>query len=326
MILSVVIPTRNRAPLLQRVLDSLLVQSYPADLYEVIIVDNGSKDQTASVCGLFSKQFPNARYYFDDRPGLHVGRHVGMREGQGDVLVYADDDIRAFPSWLAGIAESFEDSQVALVGGKILPEFEIEPPNWVETLWEKTPSGKILTYFSLLDFGEEIREISPFYVFGCNYSIRKSILLDLKGFHPDGMPEELILLRGDGETAVAKAILDHGYKTIYNPRSSVYHYITKDRMTLEYLYRRAYAGGISSSFSEIRKQGSLGQFGFIGTIEHLIRKLHVSLSCFLSDHYKVKYAIEMGYLDGYKFHTESARRDHRLLEWILQENYLGDPK
>lgn len=308
--------------MLRRVLDSLLVQTYPADFFEVIVVDNGSKDETAAVFAKFSKQFPNTRYYFDDRPGLHIGRHVGLNQGRGEILVYTDDDIRAFPSWLAGIAESFEDSQVALVGGKILPEFEIEPPNWVETLWEKTSSGKILTCFSLLDFGEKIQEILPIYVFGCNFSIRKSILEDLNGFHPDGMPEDLVLWRGDGETAVAKAVQERGYKIIYNPKASVFHAVMKNRMTTGYLYSRAFAGGVSWSYTDIRRYGAPRDSAFIEKIKYQGKKLLAYVSCLPAKYFDVMYAIKKGHLDGYYLHSTTARKDPRLMKWITKPNYL----
>jgi hypothetical protein len=61
--------------------------------------------------------------------------------------------------------------------------------------------------YSILDFGNAIQEISPDYVWGCNFSIRKEVLLKVRGFHPDGMPDEFLRYRGDGETSVSREIL-----------------------------------------------------------------------------------------------------------------------
>jgi len=64
---------------------------------------------------------------------LHVGRHLGLKKAQGDILVFADDDIEAFPTWLEGIAEAFEDPQIALVGVKNLSEStnDLLKPAWL---------------------------------------------------------------------------------------------------------------------------------------------------------------------------------------------------
>ena len=91
-----------------------------------------------------------------------------------------------------------------------------------------------------MDFGDKIKEINPSYVFGCNFSIRKNILLEAGGFHPDGMPQEIIKYRGDGESYVSKYIEKNGYKTIYNPKASVYHLASTDRMTKKYFAKRAF--------------------------------------------------------------------------------------
>jgi hypothetical protein len=114
--------------------------------------------------------------------------------------------------------------------------------------------GHALGYLSVLDFGDKIIEIDPGYVWGCNYSIRKNILLKAKGFHPDGFPQEMIKYRGDGETYVSDYIRQNNYKTIYNPKASVYHFVPKSRMTIDYFCKRAFNQGISDSYTEIRKK------------------------------------------------------------------------
>jgi len=322
--LSVIIPTRNRAAFLEKVLDSITRQTIHPSRFEVIVVDNGSSDGTPKVFSRYSQVLPNSTYYFDDRPGLHVGRHIGFRKAKGEILVYCDDDIEAFPGWLSGIEQSFADDQVGLVGGKALPKFEAEPPDWFDRLWEKTPQGRYSEYFSLLDFGDSICEVEPYFVFGCNFSIRKNILEDLKGFHPDGMPGELVLWRGDGESAVAKAIQERGYKIVYNPDASVFHAVTKNRMTAGYLYSRTFAAGVSGSYAEIRRNGPKQGSGFTGSIEHTVRTFLAYISCLPSKHFDVMYAIKKGYIDGRHHHAAAVRKDPRLLSWITKNHYLEE--
>ena len=136
-LISVIIPTRNRADLLQLELLSLQAQTLPADQFEVLVIDNGSTDHTQQVVGSFQQQSGNIRYYFDPTPGLHVGRHRGLQEAGGEVLVYADDDIQATPTWLAAIVENFSDPAVAMVGGNNYPDFKTTPPGWLEMLWKR---------------------------------------------------------------------------------------------------------------------------------------------------------------------------------------------
>jgi len=116
--LSVIIPTRNRADLLLKTISSIEKQTFVQDLFEVIVCDNNSTDNTAQVANSFQNKFQNFKYIKTINPGLHVGRNKGFQEAKGDILVYADDDIEAFPKWLETIYEVFQNQEVMLVGGK----------------------------------------------------------------------------------------------------------------------------------------------------------------------------------------------------------------
>lgn len=320
--LSVIIPTRNRSRLLRKALNSLVHQTLPADQFEVIVVDNGSTDDTQIICAEFQQLIPNMRCLYEKKAGLHVGRHAGLKASEGEVLVYGDDDIRAFPTWLEGVAEGFNDSDVGLLGGKALPDFEGSPPTWLHNLWGKTPWGNILPYYSVLDFGDDIQVIDPLYVWGCNFCIRKSLLEAIGGFHPDGMPQELIRYRGDGETAVSIEVKKSGYKTIYHPSASVHHFVSKKRMTHDYLRHRAYAQGISDSYTRIRAAGGLPPLG----------SLHAGLAGFKARLKARGHAwlhgdsipgiISQAYWSGFIFHHREVENDSDLLAWVLKKNYL----
>lgn len=306
--LSVIIPTRNRARFLKQTIQSIAIQTLPQEYYEVIVVDNGSTDDTKDLVKSFSGEIKNLKYVFEEKPGLHRGRHRGLFTASSEILVFADDDIEAFPTWLEGVLESFQTKDVVLVGGKILPKFENTPPKWILDLWQKY---KIIFYLSILDLGDETKEIDPDLVFGCNFSILKKILLEAKGFHPDGMPPELIKFRGDGETYVSRYILKQRYKTIYNPKASVYHYVPKERMTIDYFKRRAFLQGISDSYTDIRerkKRQLLYSYLKLG-LKRLLGKDVTS---------------EKSYLDGYIYHQKEVKKDPKLLQWVLKEDYLYD--
>jgi radical SAM superfamily enzyme YgiQ (UPF0313 family)/glycosyltransferase involved in cell wall biosynthesis/predicted O-methyltransferase YrrM len=304
--LSVIIPTLNRSRYLQKLLGSLSVQTFPGHLFEVIVVDNGSTDDTAEVCRSFRNRLPKLRHILDPRPGLHVGRHAGYFASQGEILVFADDDIEACPSWLEGIVESFRDPSVALASGKILPKFEITPPRWFGDLCHKTESGWSLGWFSLMDFGNVARELPHDLVWGCNFAIRKRTLSEVGGFHPDAFPKDLIKYRGDGEIAVALAVRDKGLKAYYNPFATVFHWVSKERLTPEYVYHRAFIQGISDSYSRIRTSRTLSSERPTPTSRRTIHDV-----------------VERGLADGFNYHQRLVQADARLMEWVLRDSYLG---
>ena len=313
--LSVIIPTRNRANMLKRALVSIAKQNLSQQCFETIVVDNGSTDDTRVVVDSFVEKMPNLRYFYEPAPGLHVGRHKGLKEAKADILVYADDDIEAFPTWLEGIAKAFEDKDVMLVSGKNLPKFETEPPDWIIRMWSQAHNeNRVLGALSILDFGDSIKEITPYYVFGCNFSIRKSILLEAKGFHPDAMPQELIRFRGDGESHVSRYILEQGYKALYHPKASVYHVIPKSRMTEDYFCGRAYNEGISNSYTQIRNFRKIAK----GIMK--LRRIKQGLICCFSS--KLEAKIQKSYWDGYLYHQREVKSDPSLYEWIIKENYI----
>ncbi len=315
MFLSVIIPTKDRAAALHDLLMSIKDQNLASDRYEVIIVDNGSDDNTRAVWKSFRKQIKNLNYVFENQPGLHNGRHAGLRTAIGDILVFADDDTRVFPTWLEAIAEAFERREVMLVGGKCLPLFESRPPPWLIHLWQKkNPDGQILSYLSLLDLGDSIKKIRPYHVFGCNFSIRKHVLLEAGGFHPDAMPPDLIRYRGDGETYVSQFISRKGYLTLYHPQASVYHKVSNERMTEKYFRNRFYVQGISDSYTQIRNGGL--KYHWITLVLKTIKRLPMFCTNRL-------YARAFkAYIKGYIFHQREVRKDTELYEWVKRNTYL----
>lgn len=305
--LSIIIPTRNRAVLLYNALDSLTKQTYSATNYEVIVVDNGSNDNTYDVCRHFKRRIPQLKYIYDPRPGLHNGRHTGLEAASTDILVFADDDIEALPTWLEGIAESFVDPSVALVGGKVLPKFECPPPEWIDLLSARTDSGWTLGWYSLLDFGDTAHEIPHEYVWGCNFAIRKDVLKKVGGFHPDSVPQELIKYRGDGETAVSFAIRDLGLKALYNPKASIQHVVSPSRLTPEYIYQRAFNQGVSDSYTNFRKtKAAAAQRHYSPTTDDIHE------------------VVNRGLVDGFNYHQQMLKDDASLVEWVLRDSYIGN--
>lgn len=338
--LSVIIPTRNRAILLEKFLLSAIKQTLSQQKYEILIIDNGSTDNTAELVKQYTLQLPNLYYFFEPNPGLHSGRHRGYVESKGEILIYGDDDIEAFPTWLETIEQSFQNNpEVVMVGGKNLPNFESHPPEWLIQMWKPNQNERILGYLSILDLGDQPKLISPYYIFGCNFAIRRSILKEVGGFHPDGMPQELIKFRGDGESHVSEYVKKQGYKALYAPNASVYHWVSNKRMTLEYFCQRSYIQGISDSYTKIREdfeqnkdikkkdllffliEASRKTYSRIRNIANDIKNIIYDSNNADTELKRIQKTIASAYQDGFNFHQQMVKEEPELLKWVLRTNY-----
>lgn len=328
--LSIIIPTRNRADVFFNTLKSIENQTLDQSLFEVIVCDNNSTDNTAGVASSFASKFQHFKYIKTLDPGLHVGRNRGFQEAKGEILVYVDDDIEALPEWLYSINTAFEDPAVMLAAGKNLPKWEEVPPDWALKMWEPNQNGdRVLGYFSILDLGEQIKEINPYYVFGCNFSVRKSVIVETNGFHPDGFPQEIIEYRGDGESAVSAYIIKKKYKTIYHPKASVYHLVPKSRLSIDYLKKRGFNQGVSDSYTSVRNATSQASWKFFNTksvlkrvLRHILRTFRKKVTKPVSEVNIYHNAMAEGRTEGYSFHQKKVKDNPELKAWVLKDNYL----
>ena len=328
-VIFVIIPTLNRADLLNSALDSLTKQVLNTAEFEVLVIDNGSTDHTREVVTRFNDRLTNLSYYHETEPGLHNGRHRGLKESQGDLLVYADDDIEALPTWLSSVVEAFSHPDVAMVGGNNLPMFLEQPPGWLQRMWERPglDGGKVLSSHSIIELPGAMREFSPSYVWGCNFAIRKSVLMAAGGFNPDGMPKDLIRFRGDGETHVSNYVESSGLKCLFHPGASVYHKVTPGRMTAAYFRQRGFNQGVSDSFTALRashmKNASFQASHGLGY--RMARWLYRKVKVWRIRDAEIRRVIKeegAGYAEGFAFHQGFFKTDSELRAWVLKENYL----
>ena len=327
--LSVILPTRNRAQLLFGAIDSLAQQTVSEDAFEVLIIDNGSTDETADVVRHKARSKIKLRYVYEPEPGLHAGRHRGMLEAVGDLLVFADDDIEAFPSWLASIQEVFTDPEVAMVGGNNHPMFLEPPPAWLMDLWNRQHplGGQALPALSILKLDGGQRSLSPYYVWGCNFAIRKDVLLRAGGFHPDGMPKEFIRFRGDGETHVSRFVAETGMKCLFHPGASVYHKVTQERMTIDYFRQRGFNQGVSDSYTQLRNHEESARsdrswlYRFARWGWHTLKVGRALLTSPAGEPPALQ-AMRQGHHEGFAYHQHAYRSDPQVREWVHRERYF----
>ncbi len=121
---SIIIPVFNDSERLKTCLEALENQTYSKNLYEVIVVDNGSDEDIESVVNHFTQ----AVVAFESCPGSYAARNKGISVTKGDVLAFTDADCIPAPNWLEkGVANLLSIPQCGLVAGKI--EFFFKDPN-----------------------------------------------------------------------------------------------------------------------------------------------------------------------------------------------------
>ena len=254
-LLSVIIPTRNRAALLSNALRSLQQQTLPAECFEVLVVDNASADHSRDLVRQTQTKMKNLHYFYTAVPGLHAARHLGMEKAHSDLLVYTDDDSEAFPTWLEAIADGFARHHAALVGGKCLPKFENEPPRWLMKRWTTPGAGRA---FRGRAEHPRLRGSSHR---KCRPPVSSAAISRSAGRRcwrradsiPIPCPRRCLITGVTGKPGWRARWPRKGGKVLYHPQAAVSHFVPASRMTHEYFYRRNFAEGITRSFVQIRR-------------------------------------------------------------------------
>jgi len=242
---SVIIPTFNRAQLLDCTIRSFLAQDYPHDRFEIIVVDNNSTDNTRRVVDSFSGYGIPVRYHHEPRQGVHYARNSAAVMSQGEILYFTDDDMVATSSLLTEIIKVFDfDSRIACVTGKVLPRFITTPPEWVQrtlvnALLSLTPEIK----------DEELLISRTCSIYSCHEAVKRIPFFNSGGFNPENTGGNWI---GDGETGLYFKMREQGCLFAYTAASVIYHVIPPERMTLKYLVKRYVNQGNSDSCTHYR--------------------------------------------------------------------------
>lgn len=128
---TVAICTRDRLALLRDTVPAVLAQleDYPGGV--LLVVDNGSVDQTPQYLRTLGETHENLRVVTEATPGLYNARARAVREATGDYILFIDDDAIPGPHWVGGLlAEFAKDASVGVIGAAIYPIWDGERPNW----------------------------------------------------------------------------------------------------------------------------------------------------------------------------------------------------
>jgi glycosyltransferase involved in cell wall biosynthesis len=239
--ISAIICTHNRAAYLIKAIQSLVSQTLPKEQYEIIVVDNGSIDETKAIVEGF-ENFGNQRYIYEPILGLSQARNTGWRNAKGQYVAFLDDDAIACPEWLERIIDAFEtvEPRPGSVGGKITLIWEAERPAWLSRHLEGT--------LGYLDWGNSPMFLSEGYQWlgGGNVAYPREVLKEVGGFSTS-LQRKAGDLMSNAEVLLKRYLEGQGLGNYYDPGICVQHHVVAERLVKRWFYRRYYWQGISST-------------------------------------------------------------------------------
>lgn len=163
-IVSIIVPTFNRIQGITDCLESMRNQTYPSDLFETIVVDDGSSDGTLDFLKQYCDTHPGVRYVACEHGGPAGARNAGTKLAEGEWLAFTDDDCLPSPTWLESAAAHFDNPDISIIEGR--------------TVAESTDLGVLDRTMDVTDGGGYVT---------CNIFYRKTALEQIGGFDP-GFP------------------------------------------------------------------------------------------------------------------------------------------
>jgi len=117
---SVVITTFNRINMLKECLDSLADQNYPSEKTEVVVVNDGSTDQTKEMLDSFRKKASfDLKVINQENMGYIKAAIEGVKHAGREILCFTGDDCVCDKNWIKNLTQGYVDQNVGAVGGKI---------------------------------------------------------------------------------------------------------------------------------------------------------------------------------------------------------------
>jgi O-antigen biosynthesis protein len=255
---SIVVATFDRPHDLRQCLRSLIAQRGPHAI-EIIVVDN---NPSSRITPAVVADFPSVKIVSEPRRGLSYARNAGIVETSGDVIVATDDDVTAPPGWVEALVRPFEDPEVMVVTGNVVPaELSAE-------------SQRLFEAYGGLGRGEEgfrvdhawfwsFRGAVPTWLLGAtaNAAFRSSIFGD-----PEiGLMDEAL---GAGtptgcseDTYVFYRVLRAGYAIVYEPDAFVAHHHRTDMPALRRQIYSYAKGHVAYQLRTLFHEGDLRALG-----------------------------------------------------------------
>lgn len=233
MLISIILGTRDRADNLHHTLQSLASVEVPDGCTcELLIVDNGSTDQTSNVIAGICLPKISVRPLFEPRQGLSSARNLGLSEARGEIIVLTDDDLRYSPEWLEVMTQPLRDSEADAVAGamRLAPHLERDWMGPMHRMWLAAPQQGLSADCNLV---------------GANMAIARRVLSRVSNFDPELGPGQ----RGFGEdTLFGAQIREAGYQIVGVPLRTEHHFLP-ERLTRASFLSHAKKLGVSGAYT-----------------------------------------------------------------------------
>lgn len=232
---SLIVCTRNRASQLSDSLKTINRLICPFQ-WELIIVDNGSSDNTRAIIGQFQKSFPGKNLIIDEPlPGLGRARNSGWTASQGDIVAFTDDDCYPDENFLDCVIKCFEeDPRLGFIGGRVLLH---DFTDYQITIQEKDHRVDIPPR-SFIPAG---------LIHGANFAFRRAALEEVGGF------DEMF---GVGafftcaDVDILARISEAGWVGAYDPRPVVFHHHRRKTGTEAFELMKQYDRGRGAYYAK----------------------------------------------------------------------------
>jgi glycosyltransferase involved in cell wall biosynthesis len=230
-VLTVLLATRNRGPILEQVLASFCQLRAPESGWKLVVVDNGSTDSTSEVVHSYLQRLP-LEYLFESTVGKNTALNTGLAAVEGDLVVFTDDDVFPRPDWLVELRIAADaHPHCSIFGGPITPRWEVPPPRWVQWV-EQSPA------FAATDPSLEAGFVSPRLVYGPNMAIRANLFTVDTRFNSSMGPCGENYAQG-GEMELIIRLSRRGHKAWYAPNAVVEHLIRQKQLKKSWVMQRA---------------------------------------------------------------------------------------
>ena len=198
--ISVVVPAYNAAGRLGQCLGGLLSQTVPSPTYQVIVVDDGSEDETYEV----ARRFPVLALQQEHR-GAAAARNLGIQHAAGELVLFTDADCVPAPDWIERMAEPFEDPSVAGVKGVYATHQRQWMPRFVQAEYGEKYAR--MARYSTIDFVD---------TYSAGY--RRSVLRGVGGFD-SRLPGAVV-----EDQELSFRVAEAGHRLLFVPGAVVYHH------------------------------------------------------------------------------------------------------
>ncbi len=196
---SVIIPTYNSAEKIQKCIEGLENQSLPREQYEIIVVDDGSTDETALI-----KENDTIHYYFQENRGPAAARNRGVELAKGNIVLFTDSDCIPDRDWIEQMVSPFQDLEIAAVKGTYKSN--------QRSLWARFAQVEFAERYKLL-LGTEYIDMIDTYSAG----YRKEVFCSMGGF------DISFPVPNNEDTDLSYRMSLSGHKMVFKPNAVVYH-------------------------------------------------------------------------------------------------------